>query len=391
MTVQICLFQSYYSIEWRDPTLSKSNSHFPTPAHLAAKSFLPSAGLMYIARPSARRRALNRLIDRLEDCTLPGSEYVIAHLHDKYRRNLTETTIRQSGEVLIAFLLFFQGLDRQRIEEITRKDIADYIEYEQERGLKIRSVRNHLMTVYAFLRFLVHKEILAPKILYKKIRLKLPEELPRAIPMDETRRLLSVIDKDRDLAMILLLLHTGMRIGELLNVKMTDIILPERKILLHLGEKNCQGRVIYYSEQAEHALRKWLAVRDPRSEYLFYGQQYNQLCYVAAWDIFRQYLKKAGLAHKGYSLHSLRHSFATNMLNAGLRLEVLQKLLGHLSIDVTLQYAKLSNTTREKEFFQAMAIVEKGVTHEYSRVNPHLQAVFEEKKLLRAHSKELPA
>jgi hypothetical protein len=65
--------------------------------------------------------------------------------------------------------------------------------------------------------------------------------------------------------------------------------------------------------------------------------------------------------------------------------------LGHLSIDVTLQYAKLSNATREKEFFQAMAIVEKGVTHEYNRVNPHLQAVFEEKKLLRAHDKELPA
>lgn len=79
MTIQICLFQSYYPIEWRDPALSKSSYHFPTPAHIAAKSFLPSAGLMYIPRPSARRRALNCLIDRLEDCELPGSEYVIAH------------------------------------------------------------------------------------------------------------------------------------------------------------------------------------------------------------------------------------------------------------------------------------------------------------------------
>lgn len=392
MTIQICLFQSYYPIEWRDPALSKSSYHFPTPAHIAAKSFLPSAGLMYIPRPSARRRALNCLIDRLEDCELPGSEYVIAHLYDKYRKNLTETTIRQSGQVLIAFLLFFQGIGKQRIEEVIRKDIDAYVEYEQERGLKIRSVRNHLMTVYAFLGFLVHKEILAPKILYKKIRIKLPEELPRAMPMEDMWRLLAVIDKDRDLAMILLLLHTGMRIGELLNVKMTDIILPERKILLYLGEKNCHGRVVYYSDQAEHALRKWLAVKDSKSEFLFYGQKHHQkLCYVAAWGMFRQYLEKAELAHKGYSLHSLRHTFATNMLNAGLRLEVLQKLLGHLSIDVTLQYAKMSNATREKEFFKAMAIVEKGVTHEYNRVNPHLQAVFEEKKLLGAHGKELPA
>ena len=134
MTIQICLFQPYYPIEWRDPALSKSSYQFPTPAHVAAKSFLPSAGLMYIPRPSARRRALNCFIDRLEDCELPGSEYVIAHLYDKYRKNLTETTIRQSGQVLIAFLLFFQGIGKQRIEEVTRKDIDAYVEYEQERG-----------------------------------------------------------------------------------------------------------------------------------------------------------------------------------------------------------------------------------------------------------------
>jgi len=70
------------------------------------------------------------------------------------------------------------------------------------------------------------------------------------------------------------------------------------------------------------------------------------------------------------------------MLNAGLRVEVLQQLLGHLNIDMTLRYARISNTTREEAYFKAMTVIEKGDRHEHDRVNPELQAVFEEKKLL---------
>ena len=100
--------------------------------------------------------------------------------------------------------------------------------------------------------------------------------------------------------------------------------------------------------------------------------------------IMRDYLERTGLKHKGYSLHSLRHTFATNLLlNAGLRLEVLQQFLGHRSIDVTLRYARMSNTTRENEYFKAMAVIEKGESYEHHRVSSHLQKVFEEKKLLR--------
>lgn len=189
----------------------------------------------------------------------------------------------------------------------------------------------------------------------------------------------------RDRALIVLLLHTGMRIGELLRVKMSDIILSERKILLYLGEKNLHGRIVYYSSDAEQALKKWLAIRDLSSEYLFYGYAGQELSYVVAWMIMSKAVQKAGLGQRGYSLHSLRHTFATNMLNAGLRLEVLQQLLGHLSIEITLQYARISDITREDAYFKAMAVIEKGGSHEHDRVNPELQAVFEEKKFLGSH------
>ena len=390
MAAQNDILESYYPSDLSDSTqLSPPHLflslHHPARqnAGLMKKLFLPSAGALYVYRPSKRRRVLNRAVEKLERNGLPGYEYVIAHLYDKYRRNLTISTIRQTGQTLSAFLAFLQESGISGLETISRKDIADYIDHEQERGLKINSVRNHLQTVYAFLHYLVDNEVLPLDVIYKRIRVKLPEVLPRAIPTEDLKQLLAVITSVRDRALILLLLHTGMRIGELLQVKMTDIILPERKILLFIGEKNLHGRIVYYNQEAEEALEKWLGVRDRSSECLFYGYRGLELSYVAAWMIMKKATQQAGLEQKGYSLHSLRHTFATNMLNAGLRLEVLQKLLGHLNIDITLRYAKIADGTREEAYFKAMAIIEKGENHEYDRVNPELQAVFEEEELLR--------
>ncbi len=74
----------------------------------------------------------------------------------------------------------------------------------------------------------------------------------------------------------------------------------------------------------------------------------------------RKALDRAGLSDKGYSLHSLRHTFATDMLNGGMRLEVLQRLLGHQEIEMTLRYAKITDQTRENEYFKAMDRIEQG-------------------------------
>ncbi len=389
MTIAPTISESFYPNDWLEAYHSTRHSFLvPLEDHLNpdAKSvrtlFAPSAGAFYVYRPSKRRQALNRAVDRLEASCLPGFEYVISYLYAKYRKNHSVSSIDQSGRTVHAFLSFFKELGKKNIEDIERRDIAAYVEGEQDRGLKVNSVRNHLHSVYAFLRYLVDHDVLPLDILHKKIRLRLPEALPRAIPTEDLQKLLSAITKVRDRAFILLLLHTGMRIGELLNVKLNDIVLPERKILLPIGEKNLHGRTVYYNSEAEEALLEWLTMRDRKSEFLFYGQAGCKLSYVGGWSIMKAALTKCGLESKGYSPHSLRHTFATNMLNAGMRLEVLQQLLGHLSIDITLRYAKISNNTREDAYFEAMAIIEKGEKHGHDRVNPELQAVFEEKKLL---------
>jgi site-specific recombinase XerD len=389
MAISQNIYPSHSPTDWGQSVHSSNLSFlFPLDDHANPDAesirtlFAPAAGAFYVYQPSKRRRALNKAIDRLEASSLPGFEYVISYIHDKYRRNHSVTSISQTGRTLHAFLSIFKDLGRSDIQGIQRQDIAAYVEHEQEKGLKVNSVRNHLHTVYAYLRYLVENDVLPADILQKKIRIKLPEVLPKAIPAEDLKQILRVITGVRDRALILLLLHTGMRIGELLKVKITDIVLSERKILLYLGEKNLHGRTVFYSTTADLALNKWLATRDTTSEYLFYGYGGKQLCYVTAWMIMKDALQKAGLEGKGYSLHSLRHTFATNMLNAGLRLEVLQQLLGHLTIDITLRYARIADVTREDAYFRAMAIIEKGASDAPNRVNPELQAVFEEKKLL---------
>ena len=177
-------------------------------------------------------------------------------------------------------------------------------------------------------------------------------------PKDVTK-LIEVINNARDRALILLLLRTGVRIGEALGLTVNDLDLGERKVHLIAGEKNDTGRVVYLSRDALFAMKRWLAVRNTEETFLFYGQR-GRLGYSAARSCFVKYLKKARLDQRGHTVHSLRHTCASELLNAGMHLEVLQQLLGHEDIEITRRYARLTDKTREEEYFRAMAIIEKG-------------------------------
>lgn len=352
--------------------------------------FSPLHGVMEVWRPSQRRATLDRFSQRLEKSNAPGSDLAIAYLREKYNRNMAAATICQSGGVLLSFLLLVRE-SGGNFYQLTSNDIGRFVERDQDNGLKSGAIRTKLQSLYAFIRFLVEQEVLSYELLHKRIRIKREEPLPKAIPAQDIKSLLAVITNIRDRAIILLLLRTGMRIGELLNVTLADLHLSEQKILIYQGEKNYLGRVVYFSKDAKQALRKWLKIRDPAKPYLFYSKNRSNISYVATWTMMRKAIKEAGLSGKGYSLHCLRHTFATDMLNAGLRLEVLQQLLGHQSVEITRRYARMSDTTRENEYFKAMGTIENGGVYESHRVNSELQAVFEEKKLVRSHNQKLSA
>jgi integrase/recombinase XerD len=314
---------------------------------------------------------------------LLGEAYVRDYMQDQKRRNCRPATIRGNFATLMIFLSYLkQARGRTSLETITRDEVSSFIEHEQDRGMRPNTVSTRLHMVYAFLGYLVDREVVHPDLLKRKLRVKVPEALPRAMDPEDIQQLLAVIEKPRDRAMILLLLRTGMRIGELLATRMSEVNLREKQILIREAQKTREGRVVYVSEDACEALVVWLNQRDPAKNRLFYAQRRQQLSYTAVRIRFAKYLEAAGLAHKGYSLHCLRHTCATDLLNAGMRLECLQQLLGHSNIEMTRRYARLTDNTRRDEYFRAMAIIERGEPYGHYRRHPELPPVLEAPELL---------
>ena len=335
--------------------------------------------------------ALGKILKRLSGMDLPGKEHVESYLRYLTRRNRKPRTLYSRYGAIVLFIGMIRDNGRTRLEETTRKDVEAFIEHEQDRGNQITTIRTKLVSVLAFLRYLMEEEIVSPDIFSRRIRLRLPERLPKAIDPEDLRKFISVIKDTRDRAMVLILLRTGMRIGELLNTKVMDVHIKERNIEIYEGEKNRLGRVVYLSEDAVSALRKWLKERDTWEDYLFYSPSggTDTMSYSSAWMIFHKYLVKAGLSHKCYSLHTLRHTFATELLNAGMRLECLQVLLGHRSIEETRRYAQLTDKTREEEYFTAMSRIERRSKDDHDRHNHELEEVLEAEKLLTQYREEL--
>jgi site-specific recombinase XerD len=332
------------------------------------------------------RQTLDTLLTKLSQKDIVGLDHAKQYLRHKYRQNCKANTLKNDFTTITLFLSYLKSCGKSQFDQISRADLEAFVEHEQDRGLKIVSVSNRLGSLYAFLRYLIQHELADAGLLTRKIKLKVPDALPRAMEPDDVKCLLAVLDDVRNRAMILLLLRSGMRIGELLNTKVIDVHLTDKKIMLYEGEKNRKGRAVCISDDACQALNDWLQKRDAQKQYLIYARGRQTMSYNNARVIFKKYLTRAGLQHKDYSLHCLRHTFATELLNAGMHIECLQQLLGHSSIEMTLRYARLSDKTREHEYFKAMAIIEGESIHEPDKRDHQLPSVFEASQLLKPYA-----
>jgi integrase/recombinase XerD len=332
-----------------------------------------------------RRQSVQRIFQRVERKQLPAKEHFLKFLYQKYQRNCKFKTLSNYCAAVTAFLRFLEQSGKCRLDQLDKQDLEAFIEHEQDRGLKPASLRLRVVCIRSFLQYLLDAEEICPQILRRKIQIKLPKALPRAMDPVDVKRLLATVHDVRDRAMILVMLRTGLRIGEVLGLKVADLQMADRKVLIYEGEKNHIGRVVCLSTDAHEALQQWLFIRDPTIEILFYSRRRRSMAYTTARALFIEYLEKAGLSHKRHTLHSLRHTFATELLNAGMRLECLQQLLGHSSLEMTLRYARLSDKTREEEYFKAMAIIEGEKIHEPEQLDHQLPAPFKAQELFSQH------
>jgi integrase/recombinase XerD len=303
---------------------------------------------------------IHRALRKIAAKGLSGGELVRDYLRRQLRHNCRPNTIRASAAMLLLFLAFFKRSGGAHLAEIGKSHISAFVEHEQDRGMAPTTVDARLKGLYAFLKFLASRDVIGADVIKRKLQIRVPEALPKAIDPEDIQRLLAAIEKTRDRALILTLLRTGMRIGELLSTRVEDLNLKEKRIQIIETQKNRVGRVVYLSSDAVEALGRWEQTRKYQSEFIFYGQGAGPLGYEAARLVFINCIDRAGLAHKGYTLHCLRHTYASELLNAGMPLQCLQELLGHHCIEMTRRYARLTDNTRREAYYKAMNIIEAG-------------------------------
>ena len=154
-----------------------------------------------------RYEALNKSLLKLSTLDISGKEHIEDYLRHQYRCNFQANTIRGSYTGLSCFFRFLNKIGRAGIKEITRTDLEAFIEYEQDKGLNISTVKLRLAQAKAFLRYMIDKGEISEDVFPWKLTIKMPEPLPRAMAPDDIDRLLAINGSVRDRAMIMLLLR----------------------------------------------------------------------------------------------------------------------------------------------------------------------------------------
>jgi integrase/recombinase XerD len=222
---------------------------------------------------------ITRVLGRLSLIDLPSKDLFEAYMRHKGRLNHSRQSMNSS---FLSIMLFLQFYGKSDIRKIERSDLEAFVEHEQDRGMRITTVKLRMGCIVAFLHFLMDQDILSSSVLRRRIRFKLPDTLPKAMNPKDVKKLLSMIDHTRDRALFFLLLRTGIRIGEALALTVNDIDLKERKVHIYEGEKNNMGRVVYLSNDAVFCLRRWFKWRDPEKRFIFYGKGDTPICYSTA-------------------------------------------------------------------------------------------------------------
>ena len=271
------------------------------------------------------------------------------------RRNYSPHTIKNYMNTLKHFVLWLD----EPIEEVTNKKILQYIDHLLDRELQPKTINCHLDSIRGFYSYLRDEEELNITNPVKRgYALRLSRPLPKHLRDDEIPKLFEGISKARDRAIFMVMLRCGLRVEEVANLTLKAIDHKRKRVYVHQG-KGGKDRVVYISHDAYRALLNYLKVRPrSRSKHLFLVEKGTHMGKpISVRGIQKRleyYARKVGLK---ISCHDLRHTMATQMLNADADLVTIQDLLGHTRIKTTQRYCRVSNLKVERDYFKAMEII----------------------------------
>jgi integrase/recombinase XerD len=264
-------------------------------------------------------------------------------------RGLSANTLGAYRADLLALQRWLAQRDKSLIYAV-RADLLAFIAWRAKEGAKPRSTARQLSSFRRFYRFLLREGAIAEDPTLKIDMPKIGRALPQSVTESEVESLLSAPDVNdpighRDRTMLEVLYATGLRVSELINVRQGQINLNQG--VLRVRGKGDRERLIPIGEEAQRWLREFVSgprveiLLERQTEYLFPTRRGDRMTRQAFWHIIKRYGKKADILGK-LSPHTLRHAFATHLLNNGADLRVVQMLLGHSDLSTTQIYTHVA-------------------------------------------------
>ncbi len=267
----------------------------------------------------------------------------------KYEKNYSEHTIINYKKDLEEFYKYTQD-----ITNITYNKIREYLKVLHDKKHTNKTISRHISTLKSFYKYLLQEEYIDNNPLKLITLPKIEKKLPNYINYDDLEKLLDIdINNILDLRnrLILELLYsTGIRVSELVNIKINDIDINNNCIIV-LG-KGKKQRYVYFGNKCLELIKKYIEKRNSNYEYLLLNKNYTKLTDRGVRLIVDNIVKKSCL-NKNISPHTFRHTFATHLLNEGADLKIVQELLGHSDITTTGIYTHVSNEHLRKVYLDA--------------------------------------
>ena len=260
-------------------------------------------------------------------------------------KGLSSNSIKAYKIDIKKFVLWLSRSKKPSFKNICESDLNEYIAYMFKNKLSSSSVNRNISSIKAFYLFLIKRKIIMISPAAEIITPKQERYLPTSMSELEVEKLLnspksSIRIEIRDKAMIEMLYATGMRISELVNLKLNNVD-TNRCVVKVLG-KGSKERLIPFGENALEALNLYLNIRpSSNSKEVFLSTRKRRLSRVTFWQRIKTYLKRENLK-LSISPHTLRHAFATHLLNRGADLRSVQLLLGHSDLSTTQIYTHIA-------------------------------------------------
>lgn len=253
--------------------------------------------------------------------------------------NYSEQTIKN---YLSALKLFLNYLENLKVNKITEKNIQNYLFYcKKQKNYSFSTMKQ----VISSIRYLYKKVLKQPIPVSLELDLRKPAKLPVVLTKSEIERILKVTTNLKHKTILLLIYSAGLRLGELLNLKIGDINSETMKIHIRQS-KGKKDRYVMLSENVLKLVKSYYGKYKPKN-YLIEGQKGGMYSPKSVQSILKSALLKANIKKKA-SVHTLRHSFATHLLDDGTDIRYIQELLGHKRIETTQIYTHVSSYSINK-------------------------------------------